>query len=105
LFVSFDVCCMGSASTYKIMVGRSTKITGPYVDRQGDPMLQGGGTLVVASNARFKGPGSSSVLAADGQSYLTYHAYDALDGGVPTLQIRPLSWDSQGWPVVGPPLF
>lgn len=32
LFVSFDICCRGKESTYKTMVGRAKKITGPYID-------------------------------------------------------------------------
>ncbi|MBN1844326.1 MAG: family 43 glycosylhydrolase [Sedimentisphaerales bacterium] len=49
LFVSFDFCCRGADSTYKIMVGRSRQVTGPYVDRQGTSMMAGGATLVVAA--------------------------------------------------------
>jgi arabinan endo-1,5-alpha-L-arabinosidase len=105
LFVSFDLCCMGSASTYKIMVGRSRSISGPYVDRHGRSMTEGGGTLVLAGDGRFRGPGHNAVISAGGGDDLVYHAYDALNGGIATLQIRPLSWTSSGWPVAGTPLF
>jgi hypothetical protein len=37
LFASFDRCCDGANSTYKIMVGRSTALAGPYTDRDGTP--------------------------------------------------------------------
>jgi hypothetical protein len=37
--------CDGLSSTYNTRVGRST-ITGPYVDSDGVPMTNGGGTLV-----------------------------------------------------------
>ncbi len=105
LFVSFDNCCMGASSTYKIMVGRARSITGPYVDRAGRPLSEGGGTLVLGSNARYHGPGHNAVLAVGGSDDLVYHTYDALNDGNPTLQIRPLSWTASGWPVVGSPLF
>jgi arabinan endo-1,5-alpha-L-arabinosidase len=104
LFASFDVCCRGAASTYKIMVGRSRSITGPYVDRQGRPMTAGGGTLVLGSDNRYHGPGHNSVLVAGDREELVYHTYDALNDGTATVQIRPLSWTPDGWPVSGPPL-
>ncbi len=104
LFVSYDMCCMGDRSTYKIMVGRSTSITGPYLARNGQPMTQGGATLVLAGNARFKGPGHNAVFATGSQDWLVYHTYDVQNNGTATLQIRPLSWTANGWPVAGAPL-
>ena len=96
---------MGVSSTYKIMVGRSRSIVGPYLDRSGRPMTRGGGTLVLASNARFHGPGHNEVLADGDTDDLVYHTYDALNQGIPTLQIRPLAWTANDWPVVGRSLF
>ena len=46
LFVSHDFCCKGVKSTYNIRVGRSKEITGPYLDRDGKPLTNDGGTLV-----------------------------------------------------------
>ena len=57
LFVSFDLCCRGTKSNYKTMVGRSRNVTGPYVDANGTPMLEGGGTLLLTGNKRWIGPG------------------------------------------------
>src|SRR5205823_8469839 len=105
LFASFDRCCMGAESTYKIMVGRSRSVTGPYSDRRHRAMTDGGGTLVLAGNARYHGPGHNAVFSEGGKDYLLYHTYDARDNGIPTLQIRPLSWTPDGWPSAGPPLF
>jgi arabinan endo-1,5-alpha-L-arabinosidase len=105
LFASFDRCCQGAASTYRIMVGRSSSVTGPYTDRAGRPMTRGGGTLVLAGTGRFRGPGSNAVLSEGGREVLVYQAYDASHGGIPRLQIRPLSWSSDGWPIAGDPLF
>ena len=47
LFVSWDYCCRGRRSDYKIVVGRSKEVTGPYVDKSDRPMSEGGGTLVI----------------------------------------------------------
>lgn len=99
LFASFDACCKGLLSSYNIRVGRSDSITGPYFDQGGVAMLEGGGSLLRASGARYKGPGHNSVLIANGIYYLVYHAYDVKAGGMPRLRIEPLKWDEGGWPV------
>src|SRR5689334_6046243 len=61
-FLSFDFCCRGADSTYRTVVGRSTSITGPYVDRTGLDLLHGGGTPVVSGNARWRGPGHNAIV-------------------------------------------
>jgi arabinan endo-1,5-alpha-L-arabinosidase len=98
LFVSFDFCCRGLKSTYKIMVGRSEKIQGPYVDKDGVRLDQGGGSLVLQGNASWPGVGHNSAYTFDGKDYLIFHAYDAADEGKPKLKIIDLQWDDKGWP-------
>jgi arabinan endo-1,5-alpha-L-arabinosidase len=100
LFVSFDFCCRGVNSTYNIRVGRSRKVTGPYVDRSGKPMMEDGGTILLAGEGRWRGPGHCAILQEKGGEKLVYHAYDAEARGIPTLRITPLNWDAEGWPVV-----
>lgn len=104
LFVSFDQCCQGVDSTYKIMVGRSHNVAGPYVDYTGQKLLNGGGTLVLAGYGRFRGPGHNSVLREGNTDYLVHHFYDAENGGRFALQIRPLIWGKDGWPLAGEPI-
>jgi arabinan endo-1,5-alpha-L-arabinosidase len=98
LFVSFDQCCQGERSTYNIRVGRSEHVTGPYVDRDGVDLMEGGGTLLVGPTTRFPGSGHNAVLLHEGTHYLVYHGYDAHYGGSATLRIETLSWDAEGWP-------
>lgn len=98
LFVSFDRCCAGVNSTYRMMVGRSKAITGPYLDRAGRPLLQGGGTELQSGQGRFVGPGGQEVYADGAALHLVYHYYDRGRGGSPMLQTTPLLWDAQGWP-------
>ncbi len=100
LFVSVDYCCRGAKSTYKVWVGRSTALTGPYLDQSGKPMTRGGGTLVLQGDANWHGVGHNAVCTFDNTDYLIYHGYDAADKGKSKLLIRELRWDAAGWPVV-----
>ncbi len=96
LFVSFDLCCRGTKSTYRIMVGRSRKPIGPYVDADSKVMLLGAGTQLLVANERWLGPGGQSVLQRPEGDLLVFHAYDAATGK-PALQIAGLTWDHD-WP-------
>lgn len=98
LFVSWDLCCRGVKSDYKVVVGRSREITGPYVDAKGQPMLTGGGTLVVSNGEGFNAAGGESVAEIQGKELLVFHAYDDKTGA-PSLKIETLDWSS-GWPTV-----
>ena len=99
LFLSYDLCCRGTKSTYRTMVGRAKKVTGPYVDRDGVPMLKGGATELLKGNDAWFGPGGESVArGAHGEDLLVYHAYDHA-AGRPALQISPIVWKA-GWPQV-----
>jgi arabinan endo-1,5-alpha-L-arabinosidase len=100
LFVSFDYCCRGASSSYYIVVGRSRRITGPYVGQDGRRMSQGYGTLLLQGDRRFRGPGHNAVLRDTDRDYLVYHAYDAESEGRPTLRISPINWSADGWPSV-----
>ena len=96
LFVSFDLCCRGTKSNYKTMVGRSHNVTGPYVDAGGTPMLEGGGTPLLLGNGRWRGPGGASVLQQKDGDLIVYHAYNGNTGHA-YLQISTLTWVN-GWP-------
>lgn len=98
LFVSFDACCRGAQSTYRVAVGRSTSITGPYVDRAGVAMTSGGGTQVLAGHGSVHGPGHSATLRDGDGDVLFYHWYT--DAGDSRLGINLLGWDAAGWPYV-----
>ncbi len=99
LFVSDDRCCRGAQSTYKIVVGREQKITGP-VDRVGRAMMEGGGTLLMEGNEQWRGPGGQSVIRDPrGDDYLVFHAYDGMTGR-PFLQVSSIAWEND-WPRAG----
>lgn len=100
LFVSWDKCCRGKDSTYKMLVGRSKSLTGPYLDRTGKSLAAGGGTLLLEGNAAWAGVGHNSVYTFDGKDYLVFHAYESGDEGLQKLKIAELSWDAADWPAV-----
>jgi arabinan endo-1,5-alpha-L-arabinosidase len=102
LFVSFDKCCSGLASTYRIMVGRADVVEGPYLDRDGKAMLEGGGTELLATSGRYHGPGGQEVFEVAGEPWLAFHYYDRNSGGAPRLQLAPIDWSADGWPEFGP---
>lgn len=100
LFVSWDRCCRGENSTYKVIVGRSESITGPYLDKTGQRMDYGGGSLVVKGNDEYAAVGHNSVYTFNGSDYLVAHGYDLNDEGRSKLLILEMTWDNDGWPVV-----
>jgi arabinan endo-1,5-alpha-L-arabinosidase len=102
LLVTHGSCCAGAASSYSIRIGRARKVTGPYLDRSGVDMLQGGGSLFLGSSGRFVGPGHFGLLdLGDGVQKFSCHYEADLDrGGISVLDIRPLLW-RDGWPVAG----
>jgi arabinan endo-1,5-alpha-L-arabinosidase len=102
LFVNHGSCCQGANSTYNIRVGRSKQITGPYRDRYGENLVDGGGTLFLAANGRDIGPGHFGLLLEDGVEKFSCH-YEAELGrnGRSILDIRPLLWTPDGWPLPG----
>jgi arabinan endo-1,5-alpha-L-arabinosidase len=96
LFVSWDKCCDGANSTYKIAVGRSTSVSGPYVDKTGKDMKNGGGVILDQSSDQWKGPGHNGIFFENDTMFCVNHAYAASNGAA-TLFIRPLYW-KDGWP-------
>jgi arabinan endo-1,5-alpha-L-arabinosidase len=100
LFVNFGGCCAGVNSTYNIRVGRSATVAGPYYDKSGINMTNGGGTMVLESTARFIGPGHAAIMNDNGTNWFTFHYYDGNNGGSATLGLMQLSWTADGWPVL-----
>ncbi|GAA1756416.1 family 43 glycosylhydrolase [Luedemannella helvata] len=98
LWVSWDTCCQGANSTYRIMVGRSTSVTGPYTDRNGVAMTAGGGTQVLATHGGVIGPGHQAVIRDNDGDVLVYHYYTS--SGASYLGINRIGYDGAGWPFV-----
>ena len=99
LFASIDYCCKGIKSTYKMIIGRSKKITGPFIDKDGVDMAKGGGTILLQGDNNWYGVGHNAVATFDGIDYLVFHAYDAKDNGRSKLRIEKINWKN-AWPIV-----
>lgn len=111
LFASEGSCCDGANSTYRLRVGRSASLLGPYVDKQGNLLTESAyGETILKSNAEvygFAGPGHNAEIITDteGTDWLLYHAIKKadpfLDNGTNrrSLMLDKLVWE-EGWPAI-----
>ena len=100
-FLSWDYCCRAENSTYKLVVGRSKTVTGPYVDKDGKKLIEGGGSMVIEGSKNWYGVGHNSVFTFEGKDYSFMHGYDASDKGLPKLIVKEIMW-VDGWPTMEP---
>lgn len=102
-FAPINPCC-SATSTYRIIVGRSTSPTGPFLDRGGQDLARDGGTILLSTHGNIVGPGGQSVFTDTVSGVptptLVYHYYDANQNGWPMLGINRLSFTTDGWPYV-----
>lgn len=99
LFVSWDYCCQGSKSTYRVAVGRSKQVYGPYLDREGKDMLYGGGTLVLEGDKReYEAAGHCAAYHFNGEDIFICHGYSIANNGAALLIQRSIRWTPDGWP-------
>ncbi len=102
LFASHDYCCRGMQSNYKVVVGRSRTVAGPYLDREGRDMAQGGGTLIIEGDkVNFEAAGHSAAYhLPDGKDLFICHGYSTKHHGQAILIQRLIEWTEDGWPVL-----
>ena len=100
LFVNWFACCRGTNSTYEIRIGRSEKVTGPFVDSAGKNMLANGGDIFLHSQGRFIGPGHAGIYQENGTNWFSFHFYDGDRHGLASIGVRPLVWATNGWPAL-----
>jgi arabinan endo-1,5-alpha-L-arabinosidase len=107
LFVNHGSCCKGKNSEYNIRVGRARTITGPYLDKHGVAMTEGGGSLFLAAHDQRIGPGHFGRVVdydtpSDGaERFSVHYEADLTRNGRSVLDIRPLLWSADGWPIAG----
>ena len=99
LFTSWDQCCQGLDSTYRIAVGRADQLEGPYEDRDGNPLTDGGGDILLEAEENQTGPGGQDIFQENDSYYLIHHYYDENADGLIRMQIRTIAWED-GWPAL-----
>jgi arabinan endo-1,5-alpha-L-arabinosidase len=100
LFVNHGLCCRGVESTYRVVVGRSREVEGPYLDKGGVALTEGGGTPFLASEGAQIGPGHIAPLNNSERDRFAFHYYDRNDRGKSKLALARWRWSSDGWPEV-----
>ncbi len=99
LFVSWDYCCRGAKSNYRVAVGRSKSVEGPYLDRSGKDMANGGGTLFLEGDKKeWEAAGHCAAYTFGDEDIFICHGYSATRDGAAMLIQRPIRWSSDGWP-------
>ena len=107
LFTSRGSCCDGVKSTYHIAIGRATAPLGPYLDKEGKRMDQGGGTVILSSTEKWKGTGHNGFFQTktDDKTKADWLVLAAFDAAAPEkkrlTQIRRVTWDDDAWPILG----
>lgn len=100
LFLSWDFCCRGPQSTYKVVVGKSKNVEGPYFDKEEKNLFYEGGSFLIQGNEHWYRAGHCSVYTFGEEDYLFLHAYDASDEGRSKLKVKTIRWSADGWPIV-----
>ena len=100
LFGSTGTCCEGAHSTYRITIGRSKSLFGPYVDKAGQRLLDNHYNILLDKDDSVLGPGHNAGLITDdaGNDYMLYHGFKASDPDAGrVVWLSRIVW-ADGWP-------
>lgn len=111
LFASTGQTLAGTSSDYRVVVGRSDNILGPYAGPDGTPMLDNDGYnnyILSGDGTAFFGTGHNSGIVTDdaGQSWMVYHTlWTGNNLSVRVVCLDRIIW-TDGWPslVTGHPV-
>lgn len=96
-------CCEGANSTYRLVVARSKRLFGPYVNKTGGYAKDNAFTEILHGSAEVYGPGHCAEWQIDdnGQYWIIYHGFSAanVDMGRVTY-LDKVMWDGAGWPYI-----
>ncbi len=118
LYLSTASCCDGANSVYRVVVGRSKNLAGPFLTSSGHdlinynnmwwvPVVDNIKGVIIESNDNIAGPGHNAQIITDdrGDDWFVYHAIlksnPNLPGGATRrpLFIDRIDWED-GWPVI-----
>ena len=101
LFVSWDYCCQGAKSNYRVSVGRSKSVEGPYLGPDGTDMRDGGGKIFLEGDKKeYEAAGHCAAYHLDGQDIFICHGYSVAQQGASVLIQRSIAWTKDGWPIL-----
>ena len=94
-------CCEGVKSTYRTVVGRSDSLFGPYVDKEGRPLLENNFEVLIHGYGQYVGTGHNSEIVQDdaGNDWMLYHSFIVDGPKGRTLMMDRIEW-KDGWPYV-----
>ena len=109
LFTAWDICCQQGANieqtTYKTAYGRADKVTGPYKDRAGYDMANGGGTILMERYGRYVGPGGGEAFQDLNRVRFVHHYYDLNGDKYNHIHIRDVVFTDENWAEMGQPFL
>ena len=109
LFTAWDKCCQQGANieqtTYKTAYGRADAVTGPYKDRAGYDMANGGGTILLERYGRYVGPGGGEAFQDLNRVRFVHHYYDLNGDKFNHIHIRDVVFTDDNWVEMGQPFL
>ena len=98
LFTSMGRTAYGG--NYKITIARSTQIEGPYYNKQGENLVDNGGSIILVGDTTFTAPGHNSdvIVDKDGNCWLLYHAWYGDDQTTRYAMLQQIFFDENGFP-------
>jgi arabinan endo-1,5-alpha-L-arabinosidase len=100
IFASRGRCCAGLESTYQVVMGRSTKLQGPYLNKAGQSWQENHYTVLLSGDNNEPGRGHNGFFTEGDTTFIVYHAYTRAANGKSLLNIKKLYVDRDGWPTV-----
>lgn len=103
LIGSAGSCCEGANSTYRLIMARSKRVTGPYLNKNNQTAIGDNFSELLHKSPEVYGPGHCSEWIEDdnGQYWIMFHGFQASDvNGGRKIYLDKVHWDDKGWPYI-----